>query len=352
MKKLKILHLGIGNVGRSLVEQILEQQKFIEKNYSVQFVYCGLFTTKGGIFNKEGFTSSSLPTLLQQIQKDLVQEKQNVADIILHMPSPFVLIDTTASDKTIPLLECALQKGDFVAMSNKKPIANSQKLFNRLHKISGQRLFYETTVGAGLPVIQTLNALLATGDDIIKIQGCMSGTLGFVFSQLETGATFTQAVMEAKTKGFTEPDPRDDLSGIDVARKALILARLIGQKIELSDIQLESLYAKDMDKLTVELFLQQLSKLDKSYKEEIKIAKKAKKVLRYVATITKKTCKVGLEMVDENSELGSLQGRNNLIMFQTKRYFDNPLTVKGHGAGAEVTAAGVFGDLLSIAKMI
>ena len=347
MKKLSILHLGIGNVGSSLVKQILNQQQYIEKNYSVQFVYCGLFTTKGGVFKREGFSSSELPTVLQQTQMDFT-----ISDIISSMSSPFVLIDTTASDKTISLLTLALQKGNFVVMSNKKPITDSQKLFASLHKIGGQRLFYETTVGAGLPVIQTLKTLLATGDDVISIKGCMSGTLGFVFSQLENGASFTQAVLDAKAKGFTEPDPRDDLSGIDVARKALIFARILGQNIELSDIQLKGLYPEEMNKLTTEAFLQQLPTLDASYDEKVNAAKKAGKVLRFVATVSKKTCKVGLESVDKNSELGGLQGQNNLILFQTKRYFDNPLTIKGHGAGADVTAAGVFGDLLLIAKMI
>jgi len=348
MKKLAILHIGIGNVGSQLIEQISSQQNYVEKHCSVRFVYYGLFNSKGGIFKKNGFSSATLPKIVQQFKKGHVQENLSVLDGISQMPSPFVLIDTTASDKTIPFIEAALKKDGFVVMSNKKPVSGTQKTFNHLHEIGRQRLFYETTVGAGLPVIQMLKTLIATGDDIVKIQGCMSGTLGFVFSQLEKGVTFSQAVMDAKKKGFTEPDPRDDLSGIDVARKALILARLIGQHIDLSDIQLKSLYPKNMAQLRTEEFIKNLVKLDTSYKNNIRAAKKEKKVLRYVATITRKTAKVGLEAVDANSELGGLQGRNNLIMFQTKRYFDNPLTVKGHGAGADVTAAGVFGDILSI----
>lgn len=347
MKKLYILHLGTGNVGSQLVEQIVRQQKYVEKNYQVQLVYCGVFTSKGGIFKKNGISFAILPKTVKQLQKGPVQDV-SVSEAISEMPFPFVLIDTTASDKTIPLLEQSLRKDGFVVMSNKKPIAGTQKEFDRLQNLGGRRLCYETTVGAGLPIIQTLKMLLATGDEIIKIQGCMSGTLGHVFSQMENGATFSQAVVDAKKKGFTEPDPRDDLSGVDVARKALILARLVGQKIALSDVKLKSLYPKEMAKLDTVDFMNNLSKLDIAYNKKTASAKKEHKVLRYVATITKKTCKVGLEMVDKSSELGSLQGRNNLIMFQTKRYFDNPLTVKGHGAGADVTAAGVFGDILSL----
>lgn len=352
MKKLSILHIGLGNVGSELVQQILKQQKFVEKNNALQFVYYGLFTSKGGIFRKKGFSSTKLPEVLQQLKKGDMQKNLSIADCISRMPLPFVLIDTTASDKTVSLLKLALQKGGFVVMSNKKPITDSQRIFDHLHKIGNQQLFYETTVGAGLPIIQTLKTLLATGDDVIKIQGCMSGTLGFVFSQLEKGAAFSEAVKDAKTRGFTEPDPRDDLSGIDVARKALILARLIGQKIELVDIHLESLYPKEMATVTSKAFLENLSQLDQSYNNKIQAAKKVKKVLRYTATITQKTCDVKLEMIDKNSELGSLEGRNNSILFETRRYFDNPLIVKGHGAGVEVTAAGVFGDLLLIGNML
>ena len=238
-------------------------------------------------------------------------------------------------------------------MANKKPLAGKLKDFKDLHGIGDQRLFYEVVVGAGLPVIQTLKNLIATGDEIIEIKGCFSGTLGFIFSRLDEGKLFSEAVLEAKKNGFTEPDPRDDLSGLDVARKALILSRIIGgQKTELRDIRLTGLYPKNMQKLNFDDFLKRLKDLDVVYKERIMRARKKNKVLRYIARINPLRCSVGLEEGSVLSDIGGLKGSDNLIVCKTKRYFNNPLVIKGPGAGRDVTAAGVFADVLLIAKTI
>lgn len=326
MKKLHIIHLGIGNIGKEVVKQITKKQKDIEKNFGVSLRYIHKFDSK-----------SSNTEILSAIN---------------NVPLPFVVIDTTASDKTIPYLSQTLKRRGFVVLANKKPLAGSQKNFNMLHKLGNERLFYECVVGAGLPVIRPIKDIIATGDEIIEIQGCFSGTLGFLFSQLDKGKSFSESVIEAKQKGYTEPDPRDDLGGVDVARKALILARLLGNKIELKNIKLEGLYPKNMDKLSIDDFLKEIQPLDIAYKNRLNYAKKKKKVLRFVAKITNKYCRVGLQEVNTSSDIGNLNGTDNIVVIKTKRYFSNPLVIKGPGAGIEVTAAGVFADMLSVANII
>jgi homoserine dehydrogenase len=350
MNKLHILHLGVGNVGKELITQIAAQEKNITQKYAIEIVYSGLFTSASGFFSRNGISPREA---LEYIEQKKLSEGLDSRQAIEEIPVPFICIDTTASEETAPILKRALERGGFAVFSNKKPLSGKQADFDELHQIAGNsRLFYETVVGAGLPVIQTLKNFLDTGDEILEIQGCFSGTLGFLFSQMDNAVPFSKAVLEAKARGFTEPDPRDDLSGLDVARKALILARLLGQKLELDDIKLENLYPKEMGNYSIEEFLKKLPRLDKQYSQKISSAAKENKVLRFIARIDKKDCAVGLQAVDSNSDIGSLKGPDNLIVFRTKRYFDNPLIIKGPGAGIEVTAAGVFSDIISIIKII
>lgn len=333
-----LLHLGVGNVGGALVAQILAAK--------TDLAYCGLFTVDGGIFEHGGLSPEQIAAFPGSAGAI------DVAHCIRDIPAPFVLIDTTATDKTLPLLKQALGRGGAVVMSNKKPLSGAGSDFDELHKLGGDRLWYETTVGAGLPVIHTLKTLLATGDNVTSIQGCFSGTLGFIFSQLATGRTFSQAVQQAKQRGYTEPDPRDDLSGMDVARKALILARMLGHKLEMSDIKVQKLYPEAMQALSVEEFFANVTDLDKDYAAKTRQAQKRGQVLRFVATIQGGTCRVGLEAVPKASDIGCLQGPDNIIVFKTERYAETPLVIKGPGAGLEVTAAGVFGDVLGAAKVL
>ncbi len=330
MNKAKIVHLGIGNVGKTLVRQILE--------VDCGLVYCGMFNSKGGIFRESGLLHSEIKKFPNGVE-DLTFENiiRQLAD------KNYIVVDTTASDKTYELLIKALQKGCSVVVSNKKPLCKSFGMFEQIAQKNGERFFYETTVGAGLPVIKTLKNLLLTGDKIIRIEGCFSGTLGYIFSEAENGVVFSDAVKKAFELGYTEPDPRDDLSGLDVARKALILARTMGVRLELSDIKLTGLYPREMEILTVPEFMHAIKKLDRSF---------SGKTLRYVATIDGKSCRVGFKKVEKNSDLGSLKGPDNFVLFQTKRYDKNPLIIKGPGAGVEVTASGVFADILEARSII
>lgn len=325
-KKLYIIHLGVGKVGKVLVSQIAKQKEKIKKDFKVSLEYlCG-------------FTSKNSPKKINQVIKNA--------------PLPFVLIDTTASDMTILYIKQALAKGGFVVLANKKILAGKQSDFDLLHQIGSKRLFYEAIIGAGLPIIRQLKDLIFAGDKIIELEGCFSGTLGFLFSEMDKGKSFSECLLEAKQKGFTEPDPRDDLSGVDVARKALILARLMGKKLEFSDVNIKGLYPKKMQKLTLKDFLKNLSQIDLFYQKKITQAKQKNKLLRYVAKVNAKECSIGLKEVDKLSDIGNLNGPENIVIFKSNSYFDNPLTVKGPGAGVEVTAQRVFADILSVVKVI
>jgi len=354
VKNIYIIHLGIGNVGRALLRQVMEVEDMLRDKYLLNLIYCGLFNSRGGYYDREGYRKDQVRNILDQLKNIKYDERSDdeILNIIDEVHQPFILIDTTPSDKTFPVIFSTLAKGGYVVLSNKKPLTMQQEQYDLLHQLGQERLFYETTVGAGLPVIRTLKTLLVTGDDVLEIKGCFSGTLGFLFSKIENGSKFSTAVKEAKEKGFSEPDPRDDLSGLDVARKALILARIIGRKLELSDIEIESLYPTRMNKLSLDEFLKSATQLDSLYQDKFRKAKHMGKTLRFVANVTARKCTVGLEMVSKNSDLGSLKGPDNIIIFKTKRYFDRPMVIKGAGAGAEVTATGVFGDILTIAGIV
>lgn len=324
MKQLSIIHLGVGKVGSVVLEQILAREGKIKKDLGVRLKYVAKFNSK-----------NSPDEILSAIEK---------------VKLPFVLIDTTASDQTFEYIARALKRGGYAVLANKKPLSGSQKDFDLLQKLGGNRLFFESTVGAGLPLIRPLKDFLETGDEILEIQGCFSGTLGFLFSELDRGVLFSKAIMQAKEYGYIEPDPRDDLSGMDVARKALILARLMGQKIEVDQVGLSPLYPSTLGSLSPEGFLEKVHTLDNEYAQKVKSAAKNNKVLRFVAKVNH-VCEVGLKEMDADGEIGSLYGTDNIFVIKTKRYFKNPLVVKGPGAGIEVTAAGVFSDILAVAKM-
>lgn len=340
MKTINLIHLGPGNVGTAFLRQLRENQKKIENQYNIKINLTAVFNSKGKVnIDKQG---QNLIKTLDNNQRD---------ELILQTSLPLIFIDTTASNETNLIIEKVLKMGGFVIISNKKPLSSDLKIFKRLFKYKNN-LFFETTVGAGLPIIATIKELLETGDEIIEIQGCFSGTLGYIFSLLQKGKNFSQAVIEAKQKGFTEPDPRDDLSGLDVARKALILKRLIGGSTSLNQISLSPLFPKQLEKIPVEEFLKSITTLDKKYNDMIKKSNQKNKTLRFVAQINKKGCQVKLTEVNLTSDIGNLNGPDNIAVIKTKRYYNNPLVIKGPGAGLEVTAGGVFGDLLKVIKII
>ena len=275
-----------------------------------------------------------------------------VREISSHRLSRPILVDATPAE-TSEVLELALDNGCDVVLANKVPLAAEQFAVDRLHRIadrSGRTILHEATVGAGLPVIDTLQKLLEAGDEVLSIEGCPSGTLGYVFGELGRGERFSVALQRAATLGYTEPDPRIDLSGIDVARKALILARAIGFRGELDDVSVESLVPSEFSEGTRESFLARVHTLDEDWARRADEARQAGKVLRYRAHVTPVSIVVGLAAVSTTDPLGNLHGTDNQFTFTTLRYRERPLVITGPGAGPAVTAAGVFNDLLRLER--
>jgi homoserine dehydrogenase len=285
------------------------------------------------------------------------------------------VVDTSTggSSSLFPFMEQALARGARLIVANKKLLAGTQAEFTALTRFGPRRLMCEATVGAGLPIISTMRSLLCTGDEILEISGCMSGTLGYICSSLEHEIPFSESVRLARERGFTEPDPRVDLSGQDVARKSLILTRLwraeqraeqevgdagggsaaSGGAIELDQIPTEPLFPSDMAHLDTDEFLHRLPQLDQEYAARMKRARSRGHTLRYTARISVSGCRVGLEEVPLDGSMGcGLRGPDNTFQFRTRRYREQPLIVQGPGAGPEVTAAGVLSDLLTSAGVL
>jgi aspartokinase/homoserine dehydrogenase 1 len=358
----KLTLLGFGQIGRALAAQLLSQEKHLREELGAEIRVIAIADRSGVKIEEQGFTPRALrqlsrkkaaggklfdrhsPLTLEQMQSMMREELWLLPS---HRP---ILVDLT-SDETAPLLQEALERGFHVVLANKKPLAVPQIEFDRLMQTARERglsLRYEATAGAGLPVLDTLAKLQEAGDPVETILGCFSGTLGYLMSALEDGAPFSEAVYKAWKLGYTEPDPRDDLSGLDVARKALILARTLGRRLELSDIDLEPLFGHDVDDPDPATFVQNLSRLNREFARRVEQARAEKKVLRYVANIGRRRIRVGIEAVAENSPMGRLKGTANQVAIQSRRYKTNPLIVTGPGAGADVTAAGVLNDIVAI----
>ncbi len=272
------------------------------------------------------------------------------------LDAPAIVLDTTATDATTPALLAALEMGHSIVLANKKPLTTDQEVYDRLTRADvtedgavTSRARWGTTCGAALPVIATQQRLLAGGDSIERIAGTLSGTLGYVMAGLQQGQLFSDVVRDAHQLGYTEPDPRDDLGGIDVARKALILARGMGWRLELADVQVESLFPLHMGSLSVAEFLTALPQLDAHFAQLAKGAAAQGGVLRFAATIAEGKCKVGPTVVPAASPLGRLEGSDNLVEFYTRWYSPTPLVIQGKGAGVEVTASGVLADVVDLA---
>ena len=261
-----------------------------------------------------------------------------------------ILVDLTASTETGITIGESLTQGGGVVLANKIPLSGPWAEVKPL--IQNNLIRYEVTVGAGLPVIKTLHYLLDTGDRVTAIEGCLSGTLGYLCDQLMQDVPFSDALSRAHSLGYTEPDPRVDLSGQDVARKMLILARTAGWPLEINDLSIKALYPDSMLDLSIDEFLSSTHNLNDEYAERAHQALDEEGVLRYVARVDPEGGEVGLTTVPSDSALGALSGPENHIALHTERYNTVPLVLSGPGAGPEVTAAGVLGDIISLAKQI
>ena len=264
-----------------------------------------------------------------------------------------IVIDATASDKIAGIYPGLLEHNIAIVTPNKKPNTQSMSHYDRLHAAARDHqvpYFYETTVGAGLPVISTLRDLIRSGDSILRIEGVVSGTLSYLFSSMASGKTFAEALQNAFELGYTEPDPRDDLSGEDVARKMLILGREAGLDIEHADIQLRPLLPPALMQMPREAFMETFKDRLADWKPDIAVA--ADQKVHYVGSIVDGTIEIGLKAIDGDAPFASLHGTDNMIIFTTRRYFETPLIIRGPGAGPAVTAGGVLADLIKAAELV
>ncbi len=350
-----VVLLGVGAIGRELISQTTSGGEAQQR-----LRICGLIDRSGYVFVEGGFSPqrlielSRLKSAGQPLAEALGGRPANALDAVREISGASlvrpILVDATPADTT-EVLELALTRDFDVVLANKVPIAATQAGADRLHAIAdraGRTILYEATVGAGLPVIDTLRKLLEAGDDVVSIEGCPSGTLGFLFGELGRGERFSVAVRRAIESGYAEPDPRIDLSGLDVARKALILARAIGFRGELADVDVESLVPEDFGHTSRATFLDRLDELDAVWSERVATARREGNVLRYRAHVTATSIAVGLAAVPATDRLGVLHGTDNQFTFTTSRYLTQPLVISGPGAGPEVTAAGVYNDLLRL----
>jgi aspartokinase/homoserine dehydrogenase 1 len=347
-----VVLLGFGKVGRALADQLAAA------NGSLGVRVVGLLDRSGYVFEARGLSRARLLRLAQGKDEGAVLSAlggqaapaaSGLATIAAHAVSRPVLVDVTA-EETADMLRSALAHGFDLVLANKKPLAGPPDAYAGLLSAAaaaGRRIRYEATVGAGLPILDTFRKLVDSGDRVLSIEGCVSGTLGFVLSAVGAGRSFSQAVREAMALGYTEPDPREDLSGQDVARKGLILGRLLGYRG--APPAPEDLVPAHLRKVSVEAFVQALPTLDQEWHRRVERARAKGEVLRYVVRATPASVRAALVSVPADTPAGALQGTRNLISFTTRRYRAEPLVITGPGAGPEVTAAGILNDIQYLA---
>jgi bifunctional aspartokinase / homoserine dehydrogenase 1 len=354
-ERMEIVLLGFGQIGRALSSLLSRVDR-----PALSLRVAAVIDRSGFVFDPEGISPRRLAKLASEKRKgrrlaDLANGRASSAEEAVSHIAGYaltrpVLVDLTADD-TAAALKQALTHGMDLVLANKRPLADRQSASDGLWQTArarGRRILHEATVGAGLPIIDTYHKLVESGDRVNRIEGLLSGTLGYVLSEVSEGVPFSRAVRSAMAKGYTEPDPRDDLSGMDVARKALILARLLGYQGELRQGAVESLVPKWARSISLESFLERLEELDAGWKRRVDAATLERSVLRYVASVTPGKIAVGVQAVPAASPLAAIKGSDNQLVFVTDRYKSNPLVITGPGAGAEVTAAGVLNDILRL----
>ncbi len=367
-RSVNLIHVGIGLIGGTAIGMLRSLHESWQAQFGIRVIHRAFVDTSGAVACDEadGYSAQTIDRLMSARARGVriatsapeigltprtVQEALNIA---LGM-GPCIVVDCGASSATAEISARAVGEGHGAVFSNKAPLAlpwsdpRSRTLWSETH--CGGRVRYETTCGAGLPVISTLRNLLDTGDQIIEISGSLSGTFGAIFADLAAGSPFSAAVQSAKANGYTEPDPRDDLSGLDVARKALILARTMGKSVDLDKLTVESLVPDHLASGSIDDFLTGLRSEDAAVASRVADARARGHALKYLARVTaSEGVSVGIGEAATSTILGSLQGPENIISFRTSRYDTYPLTITGPGAGAAVTAAGVVADILPLLR--
>ncbi|KAJ1897163.1 Homoserine dehydrogenase [Kickxella alabastrina] len=357
---LNVAIVGPGLVGGALIEQLIAHSTS-HRFAALPIAIVGLLNSKKMAISQNPFSAADLSNWKTQVlgSSAVVSDLHSFTEQLSSLQGPTAVIDCTSSDAIAEQYPQWLAKGLHVVTPNKKAFSNDISLFHKIQKLSsspqGPSVYHEATVGAGLPVLSTLNDLVRTGDEIVKIEGIFSGTLSYLFNNFSApGATalFSDCVAVAKASGYTEPDPRDDLNGMDVARKVTILGRVAGLDIGTDTLPVENIVPEALRSVeTADEFMQRLPEFDAHFKELNEQALAAGSVLRYVGMVDVKGGKSGvrLERYPLEHPFAALKGSDNIIAFTTKR-FPNPLIVQGAGAGAAVTAFGIFADLIKISE--
>lgn len=357
-------HPGAGGVGKCFLSQL---EQLAKRRPDPKLVLCYISTTSKSLYSSN-YSPIDVPTALSQLQTSSVGAPPalpKVAEYLASVPagSKAVLIDNTSSQDVAESYPLFLSRGVSIVTPNKKAFSGNYKLWQDIFSAAasgGAKIYHESSCGAGLPVISTLKDLVDTGDEVTRIEGVFSGTMSFLFNSFAplegAGGNWSAEVAKAKELGYTEPDPRDDLNGLDVARKLTILARLAGLPVESpTSFPVQSLIPKELESVASgDEFLQKLPEFDSQMEDVKTSAEKEGKVVRFVGSIdvANNQVKVGLEKFDRSHPIAALKGSDNIISFYTKRYGSNPLIVQGAGAGGEVTAMGVTADLLKVLAQI
>lgn len=352
IKKIHLFIIGIGNVGGKFIEQISNQKKYLIEKFRLNINIIGISNSKKMFFSSDGILYENLNSSLKKGEKtDLNEFFDRVKKLNLRNS---VFIDNTANNYVASTYTKYLKNNIGVVTCNKIACSDNYENYIKLKNLSKKYntpFLFETNVGAGLPIIDTLNHLIASGDKIKKIQAILSGSLNFIFNNYNTTRSFRDVVYDAMKKGYTEPDPKIDLSGVDVSRKILILARECGHKVELEDVVNYKFLSDDcLNSINNDDLFKNLLKNEKHFKDLYNKANDKNCKLKYVANYENGLASVGLNEIEKYHDFYNIEGSDNIILFYTDRYNERPLIVKGAGAGAEVTASGIFADLIRISK--
>ena len=355
LSEYKVLNLficGVGTVGSKLIEQIRSQYESLKETSRLKLNVVGIASSKKAIFTRDGIDLNNYRHLLEEAEPS---NRQRLHDEVIGMNIfNSVFVDCTASGEVASLYQSFLEHNISVIAANKIAASSDYDTYRRLKLTALQRgvkFRYETNVGAGLPIIGTINDLCNSGDKILKIEAVLSGTLNFIFNEISADVPFSETVRRAKVFGYSEPDPRIDLSGKDVVRKLVILTREAGYKVEQDDVRKELFVPDDYFEGTIDEFWKRLPELDASFEERRKALEAEGKRWRFVATMDHGKTNVALQEVPQGHPFYNLQGSNNIVMLTTERYREFPMLIQGYGAGASVTAAGVFANIMSIANI-
>ncbi len=346
-KQINLFIAGVGNVGSRLIAQLRQQNEYLQKNMRLQIRVIGIANSKKMLFNEEGIDTE---TWKSDLEKGADMELNTFIETIRGMNMRnSVFVDVTANSDLAGMYDRLLEKSIGVVACNKVACSSSYKYYTRLKDLAREYnapFLFETNVGAGLPVIGSLNDLVRSGDSVKRIEAVLSGTLNFVFNNYKGEQTFAEVVKQAQNEGYTEPDPRLDLSGKDVMRKIMILAREAGESLEMEDISNNTFMPPSCMEGSVDDFYREMAKHEDHFKKLYNEASKAGNKLKFVARYQDGKASVGLQHIEPQHDLYHLYGKDNVVLFYTNRYSEQPLVIKGAGAGAEVTASGVFADII------